>query len=62
VNGREVERETVERTARVIGEHSAAANALKAADEHDGPVRFWHIGRSLTVEFLPWGTTEEPSA
>ena len=37
---KEMERSTVEHTAKIIGEHSACAKALKDAATHDGPVRF----------------------
>lgn len=43
----------VERIAQIIGPSSAAANALRAADAHDGPVEFYKDGHSWIVAKLP---------
>jgi len=54
----EVPRSVIERTAHIIGDSSAAALALKEADSHDGPVRFYQTpNHSLIVEKLPKETT-----
>lgn len=47
-------REYVERVALIIGPQSAAADALRRADEHGGPVRFWYSksNGTLSVELL----------
>lgn len=49
-----ISRENVEQVARLVGEGSAAADALKRADEHDGPVRFWYSQKlgTLSLELL----------
>ena len=46
-------REVLEMTAKVVGESSAAASALKDADSHRGPVRFWKRRNTIIVEKLP---------
>ena len=53
-DAREINRALVETVAKVIGPHSAAADALKRADEHGGPVRFWYSAATgtLSVELL----------
>jgi hypothetical protein len=49
-----IPRDHVERVARIIGDSSAAADALRRADEHAGPVRFWYSSSQamLSVELL----------
>ena len=49
-----VARRHVEMVAEIIGDGSAAADALKRADEHNGPVRFWYSASALmlSVELL----------
>lgn len=53
----QVGRAAIEAVAYIMGESSAAAAALKDADSHDGPVRFWHSpkGKMWLVEKLPKG-------
>jgi hypothetical protein len=41
--GEIVPRSAIESTAAVMGDHSAAAKALRDADSHDGEVRFWVV-------------------
>jgi len=48
-DAKELTREQVETAARIIGPHSAAADALKRADEYDGPVRFWYSSETSTL-------------
>jgi hypothetical protein len=54
-------RETLERTAGIIGVQSAAAQALRDADSHDGPVRFYQVrskhGTRIVVEKLAKDST-----
>lgn len=45
-----ISREVLEMTAHVVGPSSAAAEALKDADSHNGPVRFWKRGNMIVVE------------
>lgn len=49
-----ISREHVERVALIMGEASAAADALKRADAHDGTARFWYSSSQsmLSVELL----------
>jgi hypothetical protein len=49
-----VSRANVERIAGIVGEDSAAADALKRADEYKGPVRFWYSASQgmLSVQLL----------
>lgn len=49
-----ITREQVEGVAQVIGEDSAAADALVRADKHNGPVRFWYSKSQvmLSVELI----------
>lgn len=49
-----ITREDVEKVASVVGPGSAAADALRRADEHDGPVRFWYSEKQgmLSVELM----------
>ena len=49
-----ISREDVERVATIVGAKSAAADALRRASEHDGPVRFWYSPKEgrLSVELL----------
>lgn len=57
MNVRQIGRRDVERIARIMGEHSAAAYALAEADAHDGPCRFYQTrsksGSHIVVERLP---------
>ncbi len=46
----EIQRAVVERTAAIMGPHSAAAQALAQAAGAAGPVRFLRIGNTLLVE------------
>lgn len=55
-----VEREALERTARILGHSSAAARALREADTHSGPVAFWRCGDSILVEKLTICAAEVP--
>lgn len=50
----ELTREQVQFTADMFGSESNAAQALKRADEHDGPVRFWFSPKEglLSLELL----------
>lgn len=41
--GEVVPRSVIESTATIMGEHSAAAKALRDADSHDGEIRFWVV-------------------
>lgn len=53
-DAKEITRETVEKVAQIMGEGSSSADALKRADEHPGPARFWYspsVGM-LSVELL----------
>lgn len=50
----ELERSVLERTAAIIGEHSAAAAAMADADAHKGDARFWKVpGGYIVVEKSP---------
>jgi len=49
-SGEVVSRSVVESTATVMGDHSAAAKALRDADNHDGEVRFWVVDNVIVVE------------
>ena len=53
-DARVIKRRHVEMVAEIIGESSAAADALRRADRHDGPVRFWYSASAamLSVELL----------
>lgn len=53
-DAQELSREDVEAVARIIGARSAAADALRRADEHGGPVRFWYSASlgMLSVQLL----------
>jgi hypothetical protein len=53
-DAKELSREEVERVAEIIGDGSAAADALRRADEHGGPVRFWYSSSTgtLSVQLL----------
>lgn len=55
-----IKRDHVERVARIMGEKSAAADALRRADEYDGPVRFWYSEstKMLSVEPIKSGDKE----
>ena len=46
----EISRDIVERMAKIIGQDSAFARAIKCADEHDGPVAFFKDGNSIIVQ------------
>lgn len=37
----EMSREVLEATVEIIGPNSTAARVLKAAEQYDGPTRFW---------------------
>ena len=52
IDARPIQRESVERIARIMGAHSASAAALREADAHDGPVRFWQTRDAIVVERL----------
>ena len=51
----EASREFVARVAGIVGEASAAAAMLRAADDHGGPCRFWigQGGRLLLERVRP---------
>ena len=49
---REIPRAQVEQVAKIVGPSSASAQALKDADAHDGPVRFFKSGSSILLEKL----------
>ena len=58
----EVPRDVLVRTASIIGEFSAAALALKEADTHDGPVKFYQTPEhNLIVEKIPRSLIVEPA-
>jgi hypothetical protein len=53
-DAREVSREQVQQVADIVGDRSDSADALRRADAHPGPVRFWYspsLG-TLSVELL----------
>lgn len=45
-----IEREVLERAAKVLGPLSASAQALKDADEYGGPVTFYKLGNTILVQ------------
>lgn len=53
-DAREVSREQVQQVADLLGEQSDSADALRRADAHPGPVRFWYSSSlgTLSVELL----------
>jgi len=57
----EVSRTTLEATARILGEHSAAASALKDADARaraGEAVAFFKVGNTILVGPKPTQTTD----
>lgn len=48
----EIDRAVVEGAVYILGDASASAAALREADSHDGPVRFWKCRGSLIVQKL----------
>jgi len=53
-DAKELSRRDVEAVAEIIGDRSAAADALRRADEYGGPVRFWYSASlgTLSVQLL----------
>lgn len=51
---KELTREQVEMAADMFGPESSAAKALKRADKHDGPVKYWFSPKEglLNLELL----------
>lgn len=49
-NARPIQREAIERIARIMGQNSASAAALREADTYGGDVRFWQTRDAIVVE------------
>lgn len=51
-----IDRQTLKRVAYIVGQSSAAQQALDAAADYDGETLFWRAGEYILVERLPLPT------